>query len=64
MIIARCVKEAIYVNDDIVVTVLSISKVCVKLSISAPADTLIVRSELYEQNRFEKAPLTRKREGQ
>lgn len=49
LILTRKVNESLLINDDISVTVLSISGNQVKLGIKAPKDVAIHREEIYQK---------------
>jgi len=49
LVLSRHLGESIYIDGGIVVKVVRIAKGCVRLGITAPADTVIKRAELMEQ---------------
>jgi carbon storage regulator len=48
LVISRKVDESVYLGDTIVVTVLAIEGDRVKIGITAPQDTIILRQEIYQ----------------
>ena len=54
LVLARHVREAIVLGDDIVVTVLSITGSRVRLGIEAPTETRVLRWETWEAIQREK----------
>lgn len=59
LILTRRPGESIQVGDDIEVSVLEIRGNQVRLGINAPADVLVLRSELLDQNRKPEAGPTK-----
>lgn len=52
LIIARKAGEGVNIGDEIVVSVIEAGKDKVRLGIDAPKNVRIIRSELYESQRF------------
>jgi len=48
LVISRKVDESLVLGDDIVVTILAIEGDRVKIGITAPRDTIILRQEIYQ----------------
>ena len=54
LILSRRVQEDIHINDDIVITVISISGDKVRLGITAPRDQSVHRGEVYAEIQAER----------
>ena len=55
LILTRSPGAAIHIGDEIIVTVLSVSGQQVKIGISAPPSTKILREELIERDKLKTA---------
>lgn len=56
LVLTRKEKESIVINDDIVVTVISIGRDQVQLSIEAPKHIPVHRQEVYEAIKHSRPP--------
>ncbi len=61
LILSRSINETIKIGDDITVTVLGISGNQVKVGISAPRETAVLRQELADPEQPQKSPIIRVR---
>lgn len=66
LILTRRVQEAIIINDDVTITVLSVNGNQVRLGIDAPRDVQVHREEIYHriQNEGYKSPPEKKPEAE
>jgi carbon storage regulator len=56
LVLSRKLKESIFINDDVVVTVLKIRGSQVQLGIEAPTDVPVLRREIYQAKNGQKVP--------
>ena len=53
LVLTRKIGESIHINDDIVVSVVEVSRGKVRIGVEAPGDVSILRSEIYSRIREE-----------